>query len=244
MDSTTLLIAGAIFAILGVILVSGKSKFKTGNKSLAYFFAFIFVVAGIWMLVSGAMAAGFLHGANIGGGTGGDVGVVSALGTLGVTLHDGQDNVTTTEDYYNDAKTQITFYLADASQADSQGIFYLANITRTKVSDAAAIVVTCTLPDKALSGVTDLNIAKKSAGKVQAYLDGKQAYVPGDPNTVKEIVSFAAGVSEVAVNSTFLQDETYTDGMTDLTDYATMNCKAVGDNGETVSWNALFYTQG
>ena len=243
MDSTTLLIAGAIVAILGVILASGKSKFKTGNKSLAYFFAFIFVIAGIWMLVSGAIAAGFLHGATIGGGSG-DIPVVSALGTLGVTLHDGQDNTTTTEDYYNDAKTQITFYLADASQADGQGIFYLANITRTKVSDAAAIVVTCTLPDKALSGVTDLNIAKKSAGKVQAYLDGKQAYVPGDGNSVKEIVSFAAGVSEVQVNSTFLQDETYTDGMTDLTDYATMNCKAVGDNGETVSWNALYYTQG
>lgn len=243
MDSTTLMIAGAILAIFGVILASGKSKFKTGNKSLAYFFAFIFVIAGIWMLVSGAIAAGFLHGATIGGGSG-DIPVVSALGTLGVTLHDGQDNVTTTEDYYNDAKTQITFYLADASQADGQGIFYLANITRTKVSDAAAIVVTCTLPDKALSGVTDLNIAKKSAGKVQAYLDGKQAYVPGDGNSVKEIVSFAAGVSEVQVNSTFLQDETYTDGMTDLTDYATMNCKAVGDNGETVSWNALYYTQG
>lgn len=238
MDSTFISILAVLGLLLGIFLLFGKSKIRSSNKMGATIVALALLAFSIWGLV--IALPGFTGTATVFPGN--EVATATVLGTLDVKLSGGLSNVTTTEDYYNDDEDFITFYSADANIADGEEYSYNATIERTKVTYAGAITVTCTIPDKEISGVTADNLAEKTAGKIDLDLNDGGNFV--DDNTVKKIYSFAEGTSSTVVEIAFDHEETYHDGMVDLDDYVDMNCVATGDAGESVSWTARFYADG
>lgn len=235
MDSTFILILAVLGLLLGVFLLFGKSKIRSSNKMGATIVALALLAFSIWGLV--IALPGFTGTATVFPGN--EVATATVLGALDVKLSGGLSNATATEDYYNDDEDFVTFYSADANIADGEEYSYNATIERTKVTYAGAITVTCTIPDKEISGVTADNLAEKTAGKIDLDLNDGGNFV--DDNTVKKIYSFAEGTSSTVVEIAFDAEETYHDGMVDLDDYVDMNCVATGDAGESVSWTARFF---
>mgnify|MGYP003572656244 FL=1 len=150
----------------------------------------------------------------------------SAVGNVEVALSAGLSNATTTEDYLNDAEDQMTIYSADANIADGEEYSATVTITRSNVADAGLVRVTCTIPDKEISGVTADNLAEKTSGKIDLDLNDGGTHL--DDNTVYWDEPFAVADNSETVTIAFDQEETYHDGMVDMDDYVDVNCDAAG----------------
>lgn len=234
MDPIFILILSVLGILVGLVLLFGKSKFKSGNKMFAMLIALVIIAFSIWGLVAVVPSLG--GPASI--ISGGSDPTVTTLGALSVKLSGGLSNTTATEDYYNDEEDYLTVYSADANIIDGEEYTYNATIERTKVTYASSVTVSCTIPDKELSGVTEDNLAEKTAGRIDLDLNDGGNFV--DDNTVKKIYTFAEGVASTVVEIAFDQEENYHDGMVDMDDYVIMTCTATGDSGESVSWTAKY----
>jgi len=162
-------------------------------------------------------------------------------GQVNVLLSAGLSNVTTTEDHYNDAKDFLTFYSADASIADTEDYSFNVTIERSSIFEDANIKVTCAVPDKELSGVTDDNLIDKDAGQIDLVYGGSATSTGtyADDNTVWTYVAFAEGDGSQVVSVTLEHVEAYHDGMEDYDDYVNINCDADG-----VPFTARIYSAG
>lgn len=236
-------ILSIIGALLGASVLFGKNPLKaTLGKGLSMVIGVALVGFAVW----GAITFWPFAGVSTASVTTADVPAVagSTIGTLNAVLSNGITNTSgtavTTEDYYNDDFDFLTFYSADANIADGEEYRYNVTIERTSVTYASAVKITCTVPDKELSGVTADNIVEKTSGRIDlTYNQGTTSTGSFDnDNTVETLLTFAEGDGSNVVEIGFDQEETYHDGMTDLDDYVDMSCSAVGDKAESVSWTA------
>ena len=154
---------------------------------------------------------------------------VSDYGSLNVILSDGLSNTTTTEDYLNDDKDVMTIYSADANILDGEEYAFNATIQRSEIAEDVNLKVTCTIPDKELSGVTADNIAEKTAGKIDLdYVGATSTGKHLDDNSVWTYVAFAEGYGSKEIQIKFDHEETYHDAMVDMDDTAEVNCNVEG----------------
>ena len=155
--------------------------------------------------------------------------VGTVTGAVTVTLSDGLSNATTTEDYLNDDEDFMTIYSADASIADGEEYAFNATIQRQFISEDANILVTCTVPDKELAGVTADNIAEKTGGQIDLdYVGTTSTGTHSTDNTVWTYLALAEGTGSGNIQIKFDAEETYHDGMADLDDYVDVTCDADG----------------
>lgn len=233
-------ILSIIGALFGATVLFGKNPLKASlGKAPAMLVGVALLGVGIWGAISY-----FPGGVSTASVTDAQVPAIaqSTLGTLSVVLHDGQTNTSgtavTTEDYYNDDNDFLTFYSADANIADAEEYRYNVTLERSSVTYASSVKVSCTIPDKEISGVTADNIAEKTSGKVDLTYNAGATSTGNfaDDNTVWTYVTFAEGDGSQELLIAFDQEETYHDGMTDLDDYVDMSCVATGDKGESISW--------
>lgn len=233
---------GAIFLIVGVLgLLSKKVRavlrgIPIGNPQL---WSIIFLVLGL--VTGGSAYLMNLSTASIGGGEN-PFGVndqMATIGALDLKIHDGLANATTTEDYYNDDDTFLTFYSADASIADGEEYAWNITIDRQLASEDGVVTVSCNIPDKEISGVTADSLAEKTAGQVD--LDINDGGRHSDDNTVYKSFALAEGTISQEVQIAFDQEETYHDGMTDLDDYVDVVCSITGDDGASASVTTRIY---
>jgi len=162
-------------------------------------------------------------------------------GQVNVLLSGGLANSTSTEDHYNDAKDFLTFYSADANIEDAQDYSFNATIERSLIAEDANVKVTCTVPDKELSGITDDNLIDKDSGQIDLVFGGDATSTGSytDDNTVWTYVAFAEGAGSKVVTHTLEHVEAYHDGMEDYDDYVNINCNADG-----VPYTARIYSAG
>lgn len=161
----------------------------------------------------------------------------SFTGNLDITLSNGLVNASTDDDYLNDDKDIIKIYVADSDIDDGESISFDATIERELASEDAVVMVTCTIPDKEISGVTADNIAEKTGGEIDLTIDSSGSH--SNDNTVYKRVVFSEGTGSQTVTISFEQEETYQDGMEDFKDEAEVNCDADG-----TSFKALIYSKG
>jgi len=151
---------------------------------------------------------------------------VDNIGDLTLQVLDGKTNVTgtaiSTEDYYDDDKTFLTFYSADVNIDDGNEYTFNISIERSNVQEAAAVKVYCTFPDKELAGLAIDNIIQKTNGKVDA--DINDAGTAEGDNAVWKTVTFAAGTSTAVAVVAADHEEDYHDQMQDLDDYVDFAC--------------------
>lgn len=237
---------GAILLAVGVIGLLWRNKITDSIGSVGKivglkktFVFMLFIVVGI---IAGGIA---VIGGTLGGatasitGTGTTVTDGMTAGALTLIIHDGLSNVTTTEDYYNDEDTFLTFYSADASILDGEEYIWNITIERSYASEDAVFTISCNVPDKELSGVTADNIAEKTGGEID--LDINDGGTHSDDNTVYKKVAMAEGTVSTEVQVAFDQEETYHDGMTDLDDYVDAVCVVTADDGSSSSVTTRIY---
>ncbi len=146
-------------------------------------------------------------------------------GILSVTLHDGLSHVTTTEDYLNDAEDVMTIYSANASIADGEEYAFNVTIQRSTIAEDVNLKVTCTIPDKEISGVAAKNICEKTAGQIDLdYVGASSTGHYATDNSVWTYVAMAEGTGSAEIQVKFDQEETYHTGMADMDDTAEVNC--------------------
>lgn len=150
-------------------------------------------------------------------------------GELSVILSDGLSNVTTTEDYLNDEKDVMTIYSADANIADDEDYAFNVSIERSEIAEAVNLKVTCTAPDKELSGVTDKNLIDKDSGQVDIeFIGASSTGTHSSDNSVWAYVPMAEGTGSAEIQVTAEHVEAYHDGMTDMDDFAEVVCDVEG----------------
>jgi len=230
-------IVAAVLLIVGVLGVVFRSPIATAIAKINPLFPakitlMILLIVGI---VAGGIGGLALMWAGVSAQIAGigiplEPEVVPAVGEINVLLSGGLANATTTEDYYNDEKDFLTFYSADASIAADEDYSFNATIERSAIAEDANIKVTCSAPDKELSGVTDDNLIDKDAGQIDLVFGGDATSTGTytDDNTVWTYVAFAEGTGSKVVSVTFEHVEEYHDGMADLDDYFDVSCKADG----------------
>ena len=198
-------------------------------------------VWGVIMLGLGIMFGGIGYGTGLfnTASVSGDDNVVGTAGGLDLKIHDGLANATTTEDYYNDEDTFLTFYSADASIVDGEEYSWNITIDRELAAEDAVIKVECTIPDKEISGVTADSIAEKTGGQVD--LDINDGGRHSSDTSVYKSFSMAEGTITQEVQVAFDQEETYHDGMTDLDDYVDIVCVVSSDDGASSSVTTRIY---
>lgn len=234
----------AIFLIVGVLgLASKKLRTIIGSIPVAnklfdpttWSVAFVvlgLLAGGVGVISSYAGTASFLGGEETG------IAIVTA-GALNLKLHDGLVNATATQDYYNDDDTLLTFYSTDAAVADGEEFVWNITIERSTAVEAAVYEVSCSIPDKEISGITADNLAEKTAGQID--LDINDGGNHANDNTVTKKVSVAAGTVTTEVEVAFDQEETYHDGMVDLDDYVDATCSVTADDGNSASVNVRIF---
>lgn len=211
-----------------VWIFKSKLSFLRGVSNLKA--ALVILLTGVF--VTGVVGLGSLGFSAAGTPTA----VTGALGSLSVKMHDGLVNATTTSDHVNDAYDVMTFYVADANIADGEEIIFNVTLERSDVSSAGSVTLSCTIPDKELSGVTADNIAEKTSGKVD--LDINDAGTHADDNTVSKVITFAEGTAVAEVQVAFDQEETWEDGMTAYDEYAEVKCTAGSESFKAVIYAA------
>lgn len=232
--TTIILSVIALVIAMGLMFSKNPAKASLGTQG-TFLVSFVFIALAVWGLVvavpSVVSTADIINFGND------DVDSVSDYGVLSITLSDGVVNdstgvdSTTTEDYLNDEQDFMTFYSADANIIDGEEYGFNATIERSKVAEDVNVKVTCSVPDKELSGVTATNLIEKTSGKIDLTFVGSGISSTGkhiDDNSVYTYVTFAEGdgVEVIQVNAD--QEETYHDGMTDLDDYVDIVCDAEG----------------
>ena len=157
---------------------------------------------------------------------------VDYTGTISIVIHDGLSNATTTEDYVDDSEVFMEIFSADANIADGEEYLFNITVDRSQVAYADTVLVTCSIADKEISGVTADNLAEKTLGKIDLDINDGGSHV--NDNTVEKLVSFGTGDSSIEVQVAFDQEETYHDGMADMSDYNDVIC-TVADNDQSLS---------
>lgn len=231
-----------VFLAVGVLgLVS--AKFRTMLRGIPVVSKFLKPeIMSVLFITVGVLAggiAGVSSYLNVGSLTGADDVLVGTAGALDLTIHDGLSNATTTEDYYNDDDTFLTFYSADASILDGEEYLWNITIERSLVAEDVSIKVSCSVPDKEISGVTADNIAEKTSGQID--LDINDGGKHSDDNTVYKYFAMAEGTGSLEVQVAFDQEETYHDGMVDLDDYVDAVCVITADDGTSASVSTRIY---
>ena len=213
----------ALIAIGVGLLLLLVSKKVLGTKKADRIVGIIALLGGILFMV------GAFDGLNFFTTT--DQSIVD-VGTITVRLHDELANTTTTEGQYNDAEDVLTFYSADASIADGEEYCVNATIKRTNVKEDASLQISCSAPDKELSGVTLKKLVEVTNGKIDLDytsddgVDSSSHTTGGNTAYTQLYMSEGTGSQEVQV--CFDHEETYHDGMTDLQDYYTVSCDVSG----------------
>jgi len=158
------------------------------------------------------------------------------IGDLKLEIHDGLSNATTTEDYQSDDELTMNVYSADASIADGEEYLFNISIERTDASYGGTALITCSAPDKEISGVTADSLVEKTGGEIDLDINDGGRHVSN--TVVEKLVSFSAGTVTTEVEIAFDHEETYHDGMTDMDDTFEVTCTVddMVDTLKSVNW--------
>jgi hypothetical protein len=218
-----LLLAG----VLGMIFPRVRAYFRMipfGNPQLwSVIFIGVGFFAGGFGVITSYLDVGSITSDN----------AVATIGGLTLKIHDGLANATTTEDYYNDADTFLTFYSADANIADGEEYVWNITIERDLVAEDGSVKVSCSVPDKEISGVTADSIAEKTGGQIDLDINDGGRHT--SDNVVEKSFAMTEGDNDLEIQVAFDHEETYHDGMTDLDDYVDVVCSVTGDDGSSSS---------